>query len=627
MSSNTKEIKSSKKNCYRPEIDGLRAFAVVAVIINHFNKDILPGGYFGVDIFFVISGFVITASLYEKPSKSFMDFIVGFYSRRIKRLFPALSFFVLITSIAISLFQSNSIKSLWTGLTSLFGLSNIYLVKYKMDYFAQSTALNPFTHTWSLGVEEQFYILFPFLIWFSGISMQKKNGASNLFLTMSCLTIASLIGFFYLYPINQPAAYFLMPPRFWEISSGCLLFIGLQKRKSLEHFLEKIPPLVSLSLLILVMYLPTSIATTSTVTVVALSGMLIASLKKGTALYTIFTNPKVVYIGLISYSLYLWHWSVLSISRWTIGVHWWSVPFQIGLILSLAIASYQWIENPLRKWSWFRKRWKNFVVGLGVLISLSLNLFFLIKPLQGKLFTGNKYNQWNLKHFKPIQITHSQTLPTIYVMGDSHADHYGSVMNNLAGTKEFNVITHPRAVGLNKSIISPDEYILAPLREYKNKFKKGDIVIFAAKINKYTNEYDFTKQYQTFIKETEGIGIKYILISPTPTFSLVDKKEWTNGYTCQEEWYRPSWAISPLCFLRENKSEWFASHSGAINKIKKFLLANQKVSYLDAFSIVCPDPYCKKYDNLSLLYKDNNHLSSYGAMKIKDTIEAFVRSN
>ena len=201
----------SKQSRYRPEIDGLRAFAVVAVIINHFNKDILPGGYLGVDIFFVISGYVITSSLFGRPSKDFKDFISGFYERRIKRLVPALSAAVLITSIAICLFNPAPGLSLRTGLTSLFGLSNLYLLKQSTDYFAQSTELNVFTHTWSLGVEEQFYILFPFLIWFSGFGRQTKNGTRNLFLAVGSLTIASLVGFLYLYPTNQPAAYFLMP--------------------------------------------------------------------------------------------------------------------------------------------------------------------------------------------------------------------------------------------------------------------------------------------------------------------------------------------------------------------------------------------------------------------------------
>ena len=111
------EIKNklSTKGRYRPEIDGLRAFAVIAVIINHFNKDILPGGYLGVDIFFVISGFVITSSLYKRPSKNFKDFISGFYERRVKRLVPVLSLFVLITSIAICLFNPFPGITFWTS--------------------------------------------------------------------------------------------------------------------------------------------------------------------------------------------------------------------------------------------------------------------------------------------------------------------------------------------------------------------------------------------------------------------------------------------------------------------------------------------------------------------------------
>ena len=199
--------------------------------------------------------------------------------------------------------------------------------------------------------EEQFIV--PLLIWLSGFGRQTKNGARNLFFAIVVLSISSLIGFLYLYPVNQSAAYFLMPSRFWEMAAGCLMFIGLQKRVFIEQFLEKVPPFLVLPLIVGVMFLPSSLAVTSTIAIVVLSCILIACLKKKTAAFKVFTNPQVVYIGLISYSLYLWHWGVLSISRWTIGIHWWSVPFQVALMLGLAIASYRWIETPLRKGNWF----------------------------------------------------------------------------------------------------------------------------------------------------------------------------------------------------------------------------------------------------------------------------------
>ena len=181
---------------------------------------------------------------------------------------------------------------------------------------------------------------------------------------------------------------------------------------------------------------------------------------------------------------------------------------------------------------------------------------------------------------------------------------------------------HPQGAGLKTLHKNQKEDILAPLREYKNKFKKGDVIIFSATIQKY-KDYgkDWTKLYETFLQQTKDVGMKFILISPTPSFSGVNR-----GYTCQKEWYRPSWAISPLCFGQVNKSEWFASNDAPITLIEKFLLANPKVSYIDGFPILCPNTYCKNHDQLSLLYKDQSHLSSYGAMKLSNTIETVIRS-
>lgn len=337
------------KSQYRAEIDGLRALAVIAVIINHFNGALLPSGYLGVDIFFVISGYVITSSLTSRPSRDFGDFIRGFYLRRIKRLVPALVLFTLGTSMLICLFNPDPGKALTTGCASLFGVSNLYLLSQSTDYFAESTELNPFTHTWSLGVEEQFYFLFPVLIWFTGFGKQSPRGAKNLFFWVGALSLASLISFISLYQSNQPAAYFLMPTRFWELAAGCLIFVGFQKRTTIEQRLERLPPLLVTAAMIGVMFWPVATAVPATIAMVVLSAVLIASLKPGTAAYQLFTHKCFVAVGLISYSLYLWHWPVLSISRWTIGIQWWSAPFQIIAMLALALLSYRLIETPIRQ--------------------------------------------------------------------------------------------------------------------------------------------------------------------------------------------------------------------------------------------------------------------------------------
>lgn len=232
MNGNAVQKQANKK--YRPEVDGIRAFAILAVLINHFNKEILPGGYLGVDIFFVISGYVITSSLSGRPSESFKEFIGGFYERRIKRLIPALSVFVLLTSILVCLFNPSPGNDLLAGTWALFGFSNIHLFGQSVDYFAQSTELNPFAHTCSLGVEEQFYLVFPILLWLSGFNCQGAKGTRNLLILLLSLAAVSLFCFLYLYKPNQSAAYFLMSSRFWEIAAGCLYLLHFKSTAHLK---------------------------------------------------------------------------------------------------------------------------------------------------------------------------------------------------------------------------------------------------------------------------------------------------------------------------------------------------------------------------------------------------------
>jgi len=156
---------ATQPSWYRPEIDGLRALAVLAVLVNHIHTRLLPGGFLGVDVFFVISGYVITSSLAHREQATFSSFILSFYERRFKRLIPALLACILISSLLYSLFVQIPSTSFWPGLAAVFGFSNIQLYTSQTDYFASATELNLFLHTWSLGVEEQFYFLYPLIFW------------------------------------------------------------------------------------------------------------------------------------------------------------------------------------------------------------------------------------------------------------------------------------------------------------------------------------------------------------------------------------------------------------------------------------------------------------------------------
>lgn len=289
------EVPSNSSRDYRPDIDGLRTIAVVAVILNHLDRNALPLGYLGVDIFFVISGFVITSSIYYRAEAGFYEFWSGFYARRFKRLFPALAACVLITSILICLVDPRPVASLRTGMSALFGLSNIYLLKQATDYFGTWADINAFTQTWSLGVEEQFYLLFPVLVWVSGFG---RTRSSKPFIAVAALAgLSSIIFYIFISTKSPPSSFFLLPARLWELALGVLLFAFVRAPKPVSQFASPVPASLVMAALVLLLFIRTEAEVAATIAVVGLSTLLIASLTPNTHAYRLLTLPIMAYLG------------------------------------------------------------------------------------------------------------------------------------------------------------------------------------------------------------------------------------------------------------------------------------------------------------------------------------------
>jgi peptidoglycan/LPS O-acetylase OafA/YrhL len=201
-------------------IDGLRALAVVSVILYHMNQSWLPGGFVGVDVFFVISGYVVTRSIQSREWRNAAQFFATFFARRIARIYPALVLCLVVTAALHCLF----VPKAWlndtaakAGVAAFFGLSNIALVFFDDGYFSPRSEFNPFTHTWSLGVEEQFYLLFAFVWW-----VFHKNYK----LLAGFLLVSVLASFWWCSDVSASSpskAYYLLPSRWWELSAGALL--------------------------------------------------------------------------------------------------------------------------------------------------------------------------------------------------------------------------------------------------------------------------------------------------------------------------------------------------------------------------------------------------------------------
>ncbi len=660
---------------YRTELDGLRALAVISVIINHFNKDFLPSGYLGVDIFFVISGYVITSSLARRESKNFFDFILGFYERRIKRLIPALVVFTLITSLLVCFFIYDPEKILGTGISSLFGFSNINLFFKSQNYFAEDTALNPFTHTWSLGIEEQFYFIFPFIIWFTGFGRNTKNGIRNLLFVIAFFSIISLCLFIYTYPINQPAAYFLLPARFWEMSAGCLVFLGIQKKSFLTNTLVKFPPSFVLMIILGVFFLPTNTAVFSTISIVFLTVCLICCLRVNTLIYECFKNPRIVKIGLISYSLYLWHWGVLSISRWTIGIHWWSVPFQLLTIYFLSLYSYKWIEIPFRNNNWSYKKWRTIIKGILTLISSFVILNFMEGFSDTKLFLGKTQSLNRGRYFETFKIdnvfcrvtnveyTFEKILNkcfekrigskrTLFFIGDSHtealylgAEYLTKKTNSdlfifsaggqtFPSIKYFRVDSKEKRLKRHKIFRSVQQEILSTIQE-------GDIVFITLRLPYHFGEdwyeypaedfrffdrndkiitKDSKKEHfknwlnatKAFSEELNSIGAKLVISTPTPEFPEAGLKRCNYQ---NDQWFNKLSRVN--C---STPREFFIKKGGKyaflISELQKFSMKYKNIYLFDSFKIFCPQKKCYFSDQNDLLYSDINHISNYAARYI-----------
>lgn len=341
---------------YRPDIDGLRAIAVSSVVFFHAGAWPFRSGYVGVDIFFVISGFLIGGVIFQEVSGGHFSFAY-FYLRRAKRILPAL-FFVLLVSLAIGLIllaPSELERFASSAVFVLAACSNVFFW-WHSNYFSPDAHLDPMLMTWSLGVEEQFYLVFPFVIIFLC-----KFGNKAVLRGLTILCSSSFVLSVFLTLKAPSAAFYLIPTRAWELGAGALLAIAQQTRTS-----EPPPPLLRqiVSILGLIVLL-TSVLVFDEKTAFPGMAALLPVLGTVALIYSqgsfinsyLLSHPILVAIGLISYSWYLWHWPLMAfVTASTVERPAVSVLLGVALLsFLLAGLSWRFIEQPFRKGALSRK--------------------------------------------------------------------------------------------------------------------------------------------------------------------------------------------------------------------------------------------------------------------------------
>lgn len=373
---------SSDITKYRAELDGLRAVAVISVLLYHvkfslFGYEVFKGGFLGVDMFFVLSGYLITTIIFSQMNTGVFS-LKDFFIRRIKRILPAMIIVLLLSSVLAFYFllPDSLVVYVKTLLASLFFVSNLYFFG-EDTYVSDSSEYKPLLHTWSLSVEWQFYLIFPFLcIWlFKRFKDKKLTIICSLFLLS--LVLSNILAY------RQPNfAFYMLPSRMWELMAGSIVaIIILENKLNISKFYYKTLPIVGFILIILsIVFIDDGMLHPSVITLIPVLGtclIVLFSREKDAASYFLSLKPM-IFIGAISYSIYLWHQPLFVFYRIKIGEI--STFISIILILlsiALSILSFYVIEKPFRKKQ--LSRWKLISMTVSAIILIVFSVFVLVK--------------------------------------------------------------------------------------------------------------------------------------------------------------------------------------------------------------------------------------------------------
>lgn len=421
---------------YRPEIDGLRAIAVFAVIFYHFDlrlfgKSIVTGGFLGVDIFFVISGYLITSIIINEINKTNKFIFLDFFERRIRRILPPLLFLLFICFLIayLVLLPEFFIKFSESSIASLFFFSNFYFYISGQEYGAQSFFSIPLLHTWSLSVEEQFYLFFPFIF----IIIFKYCKKHSIFI-ISLIIFLSFAYSIWLSFFNPQLSFLSLQSRIWQLLFGSIVAIIIQNNLNYKSkfkfykFIEKVfPKLGILLILYSIIFFNKSAFYPSYQSLFVVSGTILIILannpNNNDVVLKILSSKIFVFFGLISYSLYLWHYPIVTF--WRINTEF-NTPYLYKILLVvviflLSIFSYFFIEKLFRSKKIISKKLLYLSISLFFVCIFSVN-FYVIKN-DGLNHRMPAVLQKKLKNDKSdVLYNKTGNKGDIVLLGDSHAE-------------------------------------------------------------------------------------------------------------------------------------------------------------------------------------------------------------
>ncbi|UPG86514.1 acyltransferase [Luteibacter aegosomatis] len=667
----------------------MRAIAVIAVIVFHLERDWLPGGFSGVDAFFVISGFVVSASVHGRGDEPFGKFFLWFLWRRCLRIVPMLALVLVATSLASTLL----IPDAWlsdgihrTGMAATFGWANVSLAGRTDSYFSPTTDFNPFAHAWSLGVEEQFYILFPFVLW-PWISRKASRGVF-----LSALALATVCSFVLAWREGSKdgaSAFYLLECRAWELLAGILLFhsLDMTQRLASRRTCPACGTWLASSGFLLVGYglwasTPDHFPAPGALPVVMGTCLLLAAgcvpSEASWPMRLLMFRP-VRWIGRTSYSLYLWHWPVFVLFRWTIGLEDF-VDRVLAVVVTVVVASLCWlyVEQPIRRFS------KGYAGSHAKLVAWSF-----VALVGAGLFQGLLHHyRWSISlstvashasDWYPTIKGHHASGPcasprpsvatlgegrrityvggtcdlsadesTVFVVGDSHALAFGRMFRAYAARSGRKVVVYDNA-GCGYLTLQPAREESAMCRSSSQRvteaivksIRPGDVVFlpslrmprFVDQWTRYPREAVLARAMaaEASAKDSGAVDTAIRIVSrftekgATVVFEAPNLLLNAPAYRCADPWTRSN----PICKrgVGMDREEFESLRRPMLRAIQHIAQAVPGTSIFDPFPWLCPErPVCTGFRDGRPLFFDADHISGFGNDILLPGFEDALRS-
>jgi peptidoglycan/LPS O-acetylase OafA/YrhL len=670
---------------YRPDIDGLRAIAVLAVVIFHAFPNWLKGGFIGVDIFFVISGYLISSIIFESLDKGTFSF-AEFYARRIRRIFPAL-ILILMTCFILGWFSllSNEFRQISKYVAAGAGFVSNLVLWNDAGYFDNSTEKKPLLHLWSLGIEEQFYIIWPSLLWFSW--KRKFNLLSITVLIALISLILNIKG------VKQDAVATFYSPitRFWELLSGSLLaWINLYKKENYQSSILKLDNWIATFVysnkpenngatlanamssfgFILLVYgfwrISKDLEFPGKWAIIPITGsvLLIAAGPRAWFNKLVLSHKITVWFGLISFPLYLWHWPLLSFARISEG----DTPskyiriFAVLLSILLSFITYKVIEKPIRQDG------KNNIKTMALLVIMSIlfiaglainkDVILIETNLQAKFNLAEKTIKRTDREEECFEIPYAYKTegtwycklgdksrpPKYFALGDSHALSLVPAMEKFASQNNVSIEFTgtsgcPPLLDIQsmRGEVSIEKYNCQKLNErIFDHIKSQNIkhVILIARWVYYTGSTSNPDEFNPIsrninsavTRESSAQDFEWALTNTISRFSDIG----VNTIVVQDN---PQQTLDPKDALRQasvvdmNKMSITKLNHIQNQKHVNDIINKQKSVIVNFDDLLCNDKQCPFFKNSKSLYFDDDHLSIEGALLVYPRLEEILKNS